>query len=255
MSIWPSFKEQRTFAWLLTALMSLTVILIVVAAISLLNINREINYYENTITVEGEALIEQAPNKATIYFSVGTKNESAEEAQSENDEIMTEILDSLSEILSEDDIQTQDYNLYQDQRWNPDTRRYEDGDWMVEQRIHLSIDDIDSAGAILGLLGEGGASNISGPDYEADEDADMEDAARLEAIAEAIAEAESIAEALDKSLGRMIDYTEYSYGDDDYFYDYGIGGGDRVYAESTSIEIAPGTEETTFYVSITYKLR
>lgn len=255
MSIWPSFKEQRTFAWLLTALMSLSVILLVVAAISLLSLNREVNYYGNTITVEGTATIEQAPDKATIYFSVGTKNENAESAQSENDTLMSGILEQLGEVLSEDDIQTQDYNLYQEQQWNPDTRQYEDGDWMVEQRVRLSLNEIDIAGEILGMLAEGGATNISGPDYEADKDADMEDAARLEAIAEAVAEAEGIAEALDKRLGRMIDYNEYSYGDDDYYYNYGYADSARLTVESANIEIAPGTEETTFNVSITYKLR
>jgi uncharacterized protein len=257
MSIWPSFKEQRVFAYLLTTLMSLTVLLLVVAAISLLNINREVNYYENTITVEGEATIEQAPTKATVNFSVETQEDDSEDAQDENDDILEQIFDELKEVIDASSIQTENYSLYENERWNPATREYETDGWVVRQDIEVSIDNVDDVAEIIGLVTRGGATNVNGPYYEADDSVDMEAEARLEAIEEALAEAESIAEALGKKLGRMIDYSEYSYGDDDWYYegyDYARSTG-GVIAESDAITIQPGMEETTFYVNITYKLR
>ncbi len=257
MSIWPSFKEQRVFAYLLTTLMSLSVILFVVAVISLLNLNREVNYYENTITVEGEVVIEQAPTKATVNFSVETQEDDSEDAQDKNDKILEALFNELEEIVDETSIQTENYSLYENERWNPGTREYEADGWIVRQDIEVSIDNVDDVAEVIGLLSRGGATDINGPQYEADDSVDMEAEARLEAIAEAVAEAESIAEALGKKLGRMIDYSEYSYSDDEWYYegyDYARSTG-GVVAESDAISIAPGVEETNFYVSITYKLR
>jgi uncharacterized protein YggE len=253
MSIWPSFKEQPIFAWLLSILMSLSIIVLLsVVYLGWASTNYQ-RTWNDTITVDGEATISQAPTKATIYFSVDSEEATAQEAQADNNATVESLLSLLSDLIVEEDIQTEQFNLYENEVWNPETREYEQNGWVASQRVEVTMQDPDEAGTVLALLGDNGATNVSGPNYEADEDADLEAMARLEAIQQAQEEAESIAGALGKRLGRMVDYSEYSYGEDDY-YDYGYARTSAV-AEVEEIALSPGTEESTFTVSITYKLR
>lgn len=219
-----------------------------------------------TITVEGEGEVMAVPDVATFSFSVETEGVTAEEAQGLSAETTNELLAYLEEAgVSEEDIQTRNYNLYPKYRFEericpagsfcPPGERIQDG-FSVSQSVSVKVRETAQAGTLIAGVGERGATNISGLSFTIDDEESLRAEARALAIEDAREKAEVLADNLDVSITGLASYYENEHSQ------YGYGGDDFYAVEARNLQesmpapdLAPGEEETVVRVSVTYEVR
>jgi hypothetical protein len=194
-------------------LAALALLMAVIALGSYASLNFEkLNYLDpmpTTITVTGEGEVLAIPDVGTFSFAVTADGFDAPTAQEESGTKVNDILAFLAEQnIAETDIKTQNYNL--NQKWKYEqgvcfsegycpTNRVEDG-YTVSQRITVKVRETDIAAAVIGGVGERGATNISSLNFTVDDT----DALRAEARAIAITDAREKAVVLAEQLGVQI---------------------------------------------------
>jgi uncharacterized protein len=228
---------------------------------------RQANYLytgPTTISVTGEGEAVAVPDVATFSFSITEKNADGKAAGSN---VATKVNDLIAALkvagVEEKDIKTDYYNMYPTYRYE-DTRcdmgwcpqnQIEDG-FEVSQSMTVKVRDINKSGELVALVGEKGATNISGLVFEVDDEDALKDEARAAAIADAKEKAEMLAKELGVSLDKMVGYYE----DEGYVTPYygGMGGDMMMKAESAE-SVAPnlpsGENTTTSRVTISYQVK
>ncbi len=216
-----------------------------------------------TVSVSGEGEVTAKPDIGNFSFSVNTEATDATIAQSENAEVVNEIVAYLEENgVAEGDIDTGNYNLnptysYEKVVCNefrcPPTERVQDG-YAVYQSINVKVRDLDKVGMLIAGVGERGATNISRPSFSIDDPASLESDAKAAAIKDAREKAERLAESLGMRLGKIMSFYE----DDGYGYE------PYAYTESYSLdatvakvvpEIPVGDDTVRASVNIIYELK
>jgi uncharacterized protein len=220
-----------------------------------------------TISVVGEAEVNAEPDIAKFSFTVTEKGSDGTAAQGAATAKSNEIVTALKEAgVEEKDIKSDYYNLYptykyEDQPCAMDsyfycpTEQIEDG-YEVSHTFTVKVRNKDKAGELLAMVGQKGATNLTGLEFVVDND----DAVKAEARAKAIADAKAKAEVLARDLGvRITEMTGY-YEDEGYvtpYYGYGMGG-EAMYKDEAMAEapIIPAGENTvTSRVTITYQVK
>ena len=259
MSVWPEWKENRPFAGLLSLFL---VVLILFFGLRAINAFKEGKYigkpvpYEHTISIEGQGKVTAKPDIASVMIGVQSKGDTVAGAQLKNTQTMNALIGSLKNMgIAEDDLQTANYSVYQEQVWNPTTQISEPKQWIVSQNITAKIRDASKISTVLGMAGQSGVTNISGPTFTIDDPTALKDQAREKAIKDAEMHAQQIANALGMQIEKVIGYSEYSpdNGPVPMYYD-------RAVASDSSLGVPPspviqtGTTDVKLNVNITYKL-
>ncbi|MBI2475477.1 SIMPL domain-containing protein [Candidatus Uhrbacteria bacterium] len=208
---------------------------------------------EFTISVDGVGRAEIKPDIAKVTFSVETREKTLEVAQNKNSENMNALIEKVKSLdIDKKDIQTSTYNAYEEKKYDPQTGTYGNTiNWVVNQSIDLTIRDLEKVSSVLEIVGQNGATNISGPNFAVENDQTALDEARLAAIADAKSRAQTIAEQLGVKLRSPISYTEWKDGG-------GIIYSNTAKAESVSATpptIEEGQEQVTVHVSISYAIK
>ncbi|MFH1632090.1 MAG: SIMPL domain-containing protein [bacterium] len=255
MNFWPNWYEHKFFTLTFGLLMTLLVILVGSQAYNSLRVGALLgdpDPTERTISVDGESSMAVSPDIATITLGVESEAETVSEAQTKNTETTNAILSAVKALgISDNDVQTSYYNVYENEEWDPATGDWESMGWIVSQSIEVTVRDTSMVGSILTVGGDNGATSIYGPDFRVDDTGDYLQEARAEAIADARKNAEAIADALGLHLGEVVDYYEWiSSGDDYRYFSYGEGMGGAI-----EPAIEQGTEEISMEVTVTYTLR
>jgi uncharacterized protein YggE len=253
MTIWPNWKEERVFAVAVLILLISTVLYLGVKTDNLLRQTEEIGEpvpYEHTIIVEGVGTATGKPDVATLIFGTETRGDDVATAQAQNSETMNAIIDKIKTMeVSEDDIQTTGYNVYEDQSWNPETYEYESAGWVVTNYINVKVRDTSKISALLAMTGTNGITNISGPTFTIDDTSNLKAEARAEAIEQVQEKARGIAASLGTKIEKIVGYSEWSPTN----YDYPSYGSYLSY-DAGGPTVESGTNEVTVNVSVTYKL-
>lgn len=254
MNIWPSWKEQRPFAVLLSILLVLLVVFVGVKVDNTLRASKQIGKpepFEHTIFVEGEGRVKGKPDIASLVLSVETKADTVAQAQEKNTQIMNTILAELEKLgMAEDDIQTTGYNVYENYVWNDKIQISETKGWVVSNQVTVKVRDTEKVSAVLAMSGQNGITNISGPNFTIDDTSNLKAKARAEALEDAEKKAMEIAASLGVKLESVVGFSEWFEQPSDpqpYYAMAEIGHGG-------SPTIAPGTSEVVMHVTITYKL-
>lgn len=261
-TLWPSWKERPLFSLLLSLLMVTLVTLLGTASVWAILTATGIDdplTTDRLVTVEGDGSVTVKPDKATLNVGVESEGESVAAAQTANSAVTNQLTERIKALgISEEDIQTTYYNVYENEIYNPETEQWETVGWIVSQDVSITINDITLVSQVISAAGQGGATNVYGLNFSADETADLVQQARAEAIAEAEAHIEQIASSLDVKVDDVYDYYEWTSSGDGYYPYYA----DRALAfeevsavDSFIPEIESGSEEITVGVSITYKLK
>jgi uncharacterized protein YggE len=220
----------------------------------------------NSITVEGTGTVAAVPDIAQISFTVLESANTVADAQAKATERTDAAIEALKKAgIDDKDVKTVHYSVSPRYEYDQPCPRgaycatvvsgaprivgYD-----VSQSIEVKVRDTGKAGEILGLLGELGVQNISGPNFTMDD----EDAVRAEARGEAIDEAEAKAKVLARQLGvRLVRVMSFSESGGPYpMYGYGKGGGVMMDAVAQSAPALPvGENETNVTVVITYEIR
>lgn len=218
-----------------------------------------------TISVTGEGEAVSVPDIARFSFTVTEKGSDTGAAQNGSAAKMNEIVSALKEAgVEEKDIKTEYYNMYPVFKYEearcpvgsfycPPGNQIEDG-YEVSQNIAVKVRDLAKSGALLALVGEKGATNISGLEFTIDDTSVLEDEARAAAITDAKAKAVVLAKELDVRLNKMVGYYE----DEGYPVTpyYGMGGDAMMKSSAVEEAVVPTGENTiTSRVTLTYQIR
>lgn len=204
----------------------------------------------STITVSGEAHLEEKSQIATFTAGVTAINDDKETAVSEVNQTIDEIINAVKAFgIAEEDIQTRNLSVNQTQEAfiEDERRKVELGQWRANNTIEITLRDVDKASALADLLSESGATNVHGPNFSLDDTQDSEVVLLEEAIDNAREKADTIAKSSGRKLGKIVTVSEGSQQSSGIFKSLPeVGGG-------TPIE--PGTETVYKTVTVTFELR
>ncbi len=259
-------KALQLFLNAATGFLGLLVIILTITAISVYRNSASMNNYTDTIEVQGVASVKAVPDVAKITFGHREENKDLKVAQADLETTISEALNSLKEFgIEEKDIDQVSYNAYPqyDYKANCTGMYCVDGNrelsgYEVSQSIEVTVRNIDQAGEVLGLLGQSGVTELSGPYFEIDDPSVYQQQARNLAIEDARKEAEIIADNLDVRLGKMVDFYESSFGYPMPYMNARGGEMDFAMAESAdmkAVSIPVGEDEFEMQVTLVFKIK
>lgn len=217
----------------------------------------------NVITVTGTGKAETPPTIARVMFTVQETAGTVAAAQDAASTRTRSALDALRALGIEDkDVQATGYQT------NP---QYENPQpcipgaictqnspriigYQVSQTITVKVRNTDMAGDVLQALGDAGVQNISGPNFEVDDESDVLEEARGKAIEEARENARVLARQLGVRLGDVVAFSE----NGSPIPYYGMGGGAAMDMAERSVANPPlpqGQNESVVNVTITYEIK
>jgi uncharacterized protein YggE len=218
----------------------------------------------NTISVEGTGKATAVPNIASISFTVIGEGKTATMAQDEATKKNNVALALLEQKgVDKKDFKTTSYSV--SPKYNYPQPCYGNGTpcvydeqrvvgYTVQQSTEVKVRDLGKVGDLLSALGDAGISQLYGPNFTVEDEDAVRAEARKEAIDEARAKAKILARDLGVRLVRVVSFNENGGGYPVPFYsraDMAMGAS----APKAAPEIAPGENEITSNVVITYEIR
>lgn len=224
-----------------------------------------------SIVVSGTGDVFAVPDIAVFSFSVVENGKTVKDAQ---DKATTKMNASLAAIkaagVDDKDVKTIGYNAYpQYEDTNaktsicalngycppPVVNRTISG-YEVTQTVEVKVRDTAQAGDLLTKVGATGVSNVSGLDFQVDDQTKLEDQAREKAIADARGKAEKLASDLGVDLDGVIGFTDNSSGP--IYYGKAMSAAMDSAAGAVAPQPAPlpeGQNKVTSNVQVTYRIR
>jgi hypothetical protein len=216
----------------------------------------------NTISVSGHGESFATPNIATVTFSVEKTAKTVADAQNQVTTIMNDVLMALKTAdIAEKDIKTTSYDIspkydYQSSVCTatscPPSRQTLSG-YTVSDSVQVKIRAIDTAGDIIGILGQKNVTNLSGLTLTVEDDSVVKTEARNKAIVQAKQQAESIAKGLGVRLVRITSFSESGFAQPIYY-----STKDAMMSSGTGVptpSIPVGQNKASSDVSITYEIQ
>jgi len=152
------------------------------------------------IDVNGEAKIGADPEKVEVYLGAETRASTAKKSQQDNANTMQAVKNSLQLIgISTKDIETTQYTLTVEKRWDKDTNQYVITGYKTTHIIKIESTDINKAGDIIDKAVQSGANLVNNVVFSLTDEKIEE--MRLEALRKAGLNAKEKAEAIADSLG------------------------------------------------------
>lgn len=212
---------------------------------------------ENQVVVNGEANVNAMPDLITVYFNVETNGASAQVAKDNNSAVTDEVITNLVKAgLAREEISTQNYNIYEDIRWENSKQKsygYKAAHYM---KVELASEKASKIGEVIDAVIDGGAmlnyinfelSKTRENDYKAE-------ALRL-ASEDARIKAEAMASGLGKRVVEVLSISESNF----YYNPWRVfGQEDMVYgaaeAKAATTNIQPGEQKISGRVSVSFKI-
>lgn len=114
----------------------------------------------NQIEVTGEGTVSAPPNQSMVTLGAITENPTLSTAQSENNTIVTNIIDSLTKLnIPKDHIQTVDYRI--DMQYTFDEGKQHFKGYQVTHLLQVTIEPIEKTGLVVDTAVNHGANSIS----------------------------------------------------------------------------------------------
>lgn len=182
---------------------------------------------DRVFTVSGEGKVVAVPDIAQLSISVLTEGrKNLTDLQKQNTDKINRIISYLKEQgLGQKDIKTEYYNISPRYQYfscppgpvplgvetYPEIRPCPPSEiigYSISQSISVKVRDLSKVGALLTGAVEGGANNVSGPNFTVDDPHVLENQAREEAVSKAREKAKSVARAGGFRLGKVISIQE-----------------------------------------------
>lgn len=171
---------------------------------------------ETTLTINAEAKINVAPDIAYISAGVTEERATASEAMAAQAAAMNGVFSALEAAgIAAKDMQTSGLSLYPRYDYLEVTQR--DGSVRGEQKlagyvasnnITARVRKLDTLGATIDSLVKAGGNTFSGVTFALDNDKDLKNQARTQAMKEALAKAELYADAAGLKVARIVTISE-----------------------------------------------
>lgn len=252
----PTWEDNKPLSILASVLLGILIVFVASESVNSIREGRQIGKptpAENLIVVDGIGKVIAIPDIATVTLGIETKADTVDQAQEKNTQTMNNLINQIKALgIPDGDIQTQNYSIYENNYWNPETGMSSSLGWIVNQSLVVKVRDTALTQQVLLIAGRNGVTNVYGPNFAIDDQEKYRNDAREKAIADAKTKAEAIAKALNLKLDVIVDYSEY-FGND-YNYPYfseraidGMGG-------SSAPDLQPGSQEIQLNATITYRL-
>ncbi len=157
-------------------------------------LKQETQEEQRTLSVSGSGEVNAKPDVATVRLSVFVQAKTAEEAQTQNNEKMTAVLDVIKSMgIPEKDIQTQDVSTLpvQDYEKNPPVIT----GYTATNTITVEIYNMDQTGELITAATQAGANEVLNVDFRLQDESKFYQQALQSAVADAQAKAQAMAEA------------------------------------------------------------
>lgn len=211
----------------------------------------------NTISVNGQATEKVTPDLITIYFNVETKGTISKEADDANSVIVNKLQTAIVSLgFSEDEIKTQNYNIYPNYNYNTGTTSgYKATHSLI---VKFSTDKKNKIASVIDAGANAGAG-ISYINFELSPTLEQQYKAQAiqTAAEDAKVKAGAIAQGFNKKLGRLVSVSLDSFNYMPFrVYDSSASGSvpSAEGAKTAVAGITPSEQDVTAYVTAIYRL-
>lgn len=208
--------------------------------------------YTPGLTVVGTGTVEAEPELAYVTLGVDLKGDHPGNVVNEASTRVDAVLKAIRAAgIAESDIRTVGYNLWVEQRYDPQTGQPTGViEYHVVHTIRLTVRDLGKVGALLAAAVEAGANTISEVTYSVADPEALVAQARQKAIADARKKAQETATALDLRLGKVVSVSESGGWVPGPVYREGVGGG----ALAAAVPLPAGSFSVSVSVVVVYEL-
>lgn len=187
---------------------SLALILVLTGGTKEISLIQE-NSVDRTISVSGTAEDFVAPDTARISFSMTRKNANLSQATDSVNRRVAEMVDSLGQYgVQEQDMKTTAYSVYPEYTYDSQSGERSFDGYRVNQSLELVIRALDQVGPVLSAVGEFKVDNVSGLSFYVEDDEQIRDDLRHQAIKDAQGKARALAKQLGVSLDTIVGFHE-----------------------------------------------
>ncbi len=256
-------ETQKVLKWVWIALIILAVFLAVETLKAFKDL-RGVNPAYNSISVTGEGEVVSLPDIATFSFTVSADARAVSDAQGQVTEKMNAILASLETFgIEEKDIKTTDYSVWPKYVYEPAVcsptfcpppRQVPNG-YTANHSVLIKIRKTEDAGKVLALIGEQGATGLSGISFTVDDPDRTLDEARAKAIMDAKDKADMLAEELGVRLVRVVSFYDNTGGGPVPYYGEGMGADAVKVSPIQTPTIPTGENKVKVNVTVVYEIR
>lgn len=165
---------------------------------------------EDKIQVSGTGELSVDPDKAEVYVQILTLNESAQTAKDMNSELTNKVIQALEGSgISEDNIETESFNLRQREEYNPRTEEREFKGYEATNLIKVTTTP-GLAGSVVDTSVNNGANGIQRVSFDLTQERERQvrDEAMQIASENAVSKAENLAQSLGVELGKLTSASE-----------------------------------------------
>jgi len=236
--------------------MNMKYTLIGIIVIAMLTLTACQQQSENTINVDGMSEISVEPDEAEVWAGISVVKNSAEEAQSEVNEVINAMIDGLRyKGIKEEDIETERLNLYEEYSWE-EGKRTSIG-WRASQTLKISTDDLTKVGEIVDISVKNGANQLNNINFKLskEKESEFKKQALAEATKNAKEKAETIAESLDARLGKIKTVSESNFGYRPYMYEMAKAASSDMEIVEEAAAVMPSDVSVTANINIVYYIK
>ena len=166
---------------------------------------------ERLVTVQGVGTMTVKPDQTIVTLSVQITKDTATEAANENAVLMEKVQKALLEAgISEDDISTKGYNLYQRYEYIDGERELKG--YQATNTIEFKTNQIDNVGEFIDVAIAAGANNVSNIRFTVTDQEEIKLQLLKLAVENATNKAEALVSAAGATRGQVITITENSIG-------------------------------------------
>lgn len=210
-----------------------------------------------TIRSDGISSVTVIPDQVSIYFNIETSGTTAVEAKDLNTETANNVIDSLiGEGFERKDIETTNFNVYEDIEWTERGRVSKGYKATHSLRVKFSTEESEKIGKVIDAGIDAGAM-LSYISFELSQE--LENQYKAEALKLATEDARTKAEAMATGLGAKLGRVVSVSSSDASYYptiSYDARGMEESVIKGSEIatNIQPGEREITGRVSVVYKI-
>ncbi|HAU21894.1 MAG TPA: hypothetical protein DCS24_04730 [Erythrobacter sp.] len=208
---------------------------------------------QRTIELSVFEQFEVEPDLVTISAGVTNMAPSAVEAMRENSTQMQRVIERLKSLgVDAKDIQTASINLYAQYDYDRDLKRQVFRGYQASNRVTVKFRDLVRVGEVLDALVDAGATNLNGPTFSAENDAEAKEEARKRAFERAYQRALSYAQMAGYSKVKLLLLSESLVGNGP----VPIAAPRAMMAEvaDATVPIEPGTVSGGISISVSYEM-
>jgi len=204
--------------------------------------------------VTGTGTVYLVPDIAYVTIGVHTENKNVEEAVAANNANTEKVKAAvLNAGVAEKDIQTQNFSIYQNQKYDPSGQPTENV-YVVDNNLYVTLRDITKVGTLLGDVVRAGANSINGISFDvADKSKALSDATNL-ALKNGQKQASDLAAAEGVTLGAIQSSVILPVGYSGPIA-YGMGGGGAEKAMAVNVPISTGQIVVTSQVELVFEVK